>query len=139
MFVEDFYTNVLNEAKQSFIFGSISAAVSKILSNRDKNNLLSGNTLYNYYASIKEGIGFTQYNILYTATKYLLGFYELKDEITNGLSLFVASYLIGMRNGRNYAVKNGLMAVVFSYWQRYFNWDTIYNCVKNINLEEMKK
>lgn len=116
MFVTDFYTNVLAEAKTSFIFGTLSASVEKIF-NKDENE----NVIYNQYRAIKEGIYFTQYNILYTATKYLLKFYDLNDTAVNYMSLFFTAFMIGLRNGREFAIKNGIISMCFHLYQKLIN------------------
>ncbi|OQS55737.1 hypothetical protein EHP00_437 [Ecytonucleospora hepatopenaei] len=116
MYIQDFYSNILEEATQSFIFGTINASV-KALINKNEND----NFIFNQVKALKEGIQFTQYNMLYTSITYIMGFYEINNKIKDAFSIFITSWLIGKRNGVGYAFKNGLLALIYNFIQKYTN------------------
>ena len=113
MYIQDFYSNILQEATQSFIFGTINASV-KAFINKNEND----NFIYNQVKAFKEGVQFTQYNMIYTSITYLIGFYEINDRIKEAFGIFITSWLIGKRNGTGYAFKNGLLALFYNLLQK---------------------
>lgn len=100
MYVIDFFTNVVEDAKQSFIYGTISSLVKANINKKENDNIL-----YLQKKAIKEGIEYMQFNIVYSSIKYLFSLVNVKNKINNVLCLFLASYYMGLRNGHGFALK----------------------------------
>ena len=100
MYVIDFFTNVVEEAKQSFIYGTVSSLVKANINKKENDNIL-----YLQKKAIREGIEYMQFNIVYSSIKYIFSLLKMKNKINNNLCLFLASYYMGLRNGHGFAFK----------------------------------
>ena len=117
MFVDDLFDKVLNDTKDSIVYCAISSTVKNIFTTNENDNII-----YNQYKGIKETISFTQQNIIYNVLKYIIDFSGFREDFINVFCVFLTSYLLGKRNGYNFAIKNGLVAVVIGLGQKYIRF-----------------
>ncbi|ORD94495.1 hypothetical protein ECANGB1_642 [Enterospora canceri] len=114
MTVFDFYTSVVQETKESFIFGTVTASVKRLLNKNENENIL-----YNQVCAIRDGFDYAQFNMIYTTFSCIMEEYGVKETMRSGCAIFATAYLIGLRNGMSFAIKNGIASVVLSYVQHW--------------------
>ena len=113
---QDFFENVFYDAKKSFIYGTTASCIQNFITKNENENFL-----YKQMRGIKDGIEYTQFNIVNSSLNYIMKSYDVKSYIRKPSSLFLSSYLIGLRNGKGFAVKNGIISLSVTYLNKFFN------------------
>ncbi|ORD97952.1 hypothetical protein HERIO_208 [Hepatospora eriocheir] len=104
-FVFDFYRNVVDDTKSSFINSAVTSSFNLITES-------VGNFFMDCHKSIKETIENVQYQVIYSSVTYLLKFISFNSSFRDNVALFITSVIIGLRNGTWFALKNGFMAIL---------------------------
>lgn len=121
-----FLLNVYEECKDSFIYGIINNSLKSVVEMGENDSFL-----YKQSKAVKNSIEQTQFTILYSTYAYILDLYhgwyrkvfqgsynqvswfskEFSDGIKDAIALFLTSYSFGRRNGKRFAIKNGLVSL----------------------------
>lgn len=113
MFCFDFHNNILEQTKGSFIFGMVGNVVKAVLEGEENDNVI-----YNQVKAFRNTIEETQFNIIYNSFEYVFDVYKANDNIKAILSMFITTYVIGLRNGTRYALKSGLFSCFIYFLHR---------------------
>lgn len=106
-FLKNLYKDVATEAGTSFIFGATTAAFKALFTN-------SSNAITAQTSALRKSLEQTKYAMTYTAISACLSRLYIRKSFAVPASLFLTSYITGLRNGVPFALKNGLFGLLMN-------------------------